>query len=123
MLERTLPFTQFGILRKDDFFEVVLDPGPDKLEKWILSTAPSKRSTGVKLAQPCRIGATKLNHSIGWLGERQFRGARVCSARVGTGTLARPGRAELGCFSCPCWDFRLRLSGRVKTGRLSSLGG
>src|SRR5260370_35979965 len=87
MLQRTLPFTKFVILRKDDFFEVVLDPGPDKLEKRFLGSAPSKRSTGVRLAQPRRIGTAKLNHSIGWLGERQFRSAGLGSGlRVGTGT-------------------------------------
>jgi hypothetical protein len=48
-------------------FKVVLDPGPDKLEKWILGPAPSKRSTGVTLAQPRRQLTAKLNHSIGWL--------------------------------------------------------
>src|SRR4030088_201315 len=101
MLQHTLSFTQFGILRKDDFFEVVLDPGPDKLEKWILSSAPSKRSTGVTLAQPCRIGTTKLNHSIGWLGERQF-GVGKGGASVATYPL---GRTRFGCSlagkACP----------------------
>jgi hypothetical protein len=51
----TRSFTQFGIIRKDDFFEAVLNPGPDKLEKWILAPAPlgshsKTRSTGVTLA-------------------------------------------------------------------------
>src|ERR1017187_175235 len=64
-LQRTLSFTQFGILRKDDLFKVVLDPGPDKREKRILGPAPSKRSTGVHLAQPRRKPTAKLNHSIG----------------------------------------------------------
>src|SRR3984893_18594485 len=96
MLQHTFPFTQFGILRKDDFFEVVLDPGPDKLEKWILSSAPSKRSTGVTLAQPCRIGTTKLNHSIGWLGERQF-GVGKGRASVATYPL---GRTRFRCSLC-----------------------
>ena len=31
----TLDFTQEGILRKDDLFEVVFDPGADKREKSI----------------------------------------------------------------------------------------
>jgi hypothetical protein len=30
-----LDFTQEGILRKDDLFKVVFDPGADKREKWI----------------------------------------------------------------------------------------
>src|SRR3981081_1870655 len=93
MLQHMLSFTQFGILRKDDFFEVVLDPGPDKLEKRVLGSAPSKRSTGVTLAQPCRIGTTKLNHSIGWLGERQF-GVGKGGASVATYPL---GRTRCGC--------------------------
>ena len=47
----TLSTTQLGIFRKDNFFEVVLDPSPDKPEKRILGPAPScqqiRRSTGV----------------------------------------------------------------------------
>jgi hypothetical protein len=39
--KRTLPTTQLGIFRKDNFFEVVLDPSPDKREKWILGPTPS----------------------------------------------------------------------------------
>src|SRR6202051_5302555 len=77
-LQRNFSFTQFGILRKDDLFKVVHDPGPDKLEKWILAPAPSKRSTGVPLAQPCRQPSAKLIHSIGWAGHRQF-----CTAFAG----------------------------------------
>src|ERR1700730_13932618 len=101
MLQRTLPFTQFGILRKDDFFEVVLDPGPDKLEKRILGSAPSKRSTGVRLAQPCRIGTAKLNHSIGWLGERQFRaGKGLAWVRMGALGRKRLGHCLAG-RACP----------------------
>src|SRR5258708_3153993 len=73
-LQSTLTFTQLGILRKDDFFKVVLDPGPDKREKRILGPAPPKRSTGVHLAQPCRQPSAKLIHSIGCGRERQFCG-------------------------------------------------
>src|SRR6202051_3595799 len=93
-LQRTFYYTQFGILRKDDLFKVVLDPGPDKLEKWIPAPAPSKRSTGVTFAQPRRKPSAKLNHSIGCCWHRQFHSVRVRTARVGTGTLARPGRAK-----------------------------
>src|SRR5664279_310805 len=49
--KRTLSTTQLGIFRKDDLFEVVLDPSPDKPEKRILGPTPScqeiRRSTGV----------------------------------------------------------------------------
>ena len=65
--KRMLPTTQLGIFRKDNFFEVVLDPSPDKPEKRILGPAPScqqiRRSTGVHLTQPRRQPATKLIHS------------------------------------------------------------
>src|SRR4051794_15049631 len=73
MHKRTFCFTQFGIPRKDDLFEVVFDPSPDKPEKRVLGPAPSKRSTGVRLAQPRRQLTAKLNHSIGHLRPRQFR--------------------------------------------------
>ena len=100
--QRTLTFTQLGILRKDDLFKVVFDPGPDKLKKRILGPAPSKRSTGVKPAQPRRHLTAKLNHSIGCPRQRQFSGR----AYVGTGTLARPGRAKLGSLSCTSRNSR-----------------
>src|ERR1700692_5136438 len=93
-LQRNFSFTQFGILRKDDLFKVVLDPGPDKLEKWILAPAPSKRSTGVPLAQPRRKHSAKLIHSIGWCRRLQFHAA--CIGIVHVGMIARPSRAKPG---------------------------
>ncbi len=88
--KRTLPTTQLGIFRKDNFFEVVLDPSPDKPEKRILGPAPScqqiRRSTGVHLTQPRRQPATKLIHSIGASRHRQF---------------PRTARAELPAWSLP----------------------
>jgi len=54
MHQRTLAFAQFGILRKDDSFEVVIDPGPDKVEKRVLDLAPPARSTGVRPYTPPR---------------------------------------------------------------------
>src|SRR5262249_13627034 len=39
-LEHTLHVTQFGVLRKDDAFEVVLNPGTDKVEKQCLGPVP-----------------------------------------------------------------------------------
>jgi hypothetical protein len=102
--KRTLPTTQLGIFRKNDLLEVVFNPSPDKPEKRILGPAPScqeiRRSTGVQPAQPRRQAAAKLTHSIGRLRYRQFRRTKatpgVGTARVGTGAIARPGRAKLG---------------------------
>ena len=39
--EHTLDLAQFGILRKDDLFKVVFDPGTDKVEKRGLGPAPA----------------------------------------------------------------------------------
>ncbi len=48
-LQRTFNVTQFGILRKDDSFEVVFNPGTDKVEKQAPGPAPAScRSTGVR---------------------------------------------------------------------------
>ena len=48
-LQRTFYVTQFGILRKDDSFKVVFNPGTDKVEKQAPGPAPAtRRSTGVK---------------------------------------------------------------------------
>src|ERR1700722_6633605 len=59
-----LGFTQLGMLRKDDAFEVVHDPGPDKLEKRVLGPAPflnrRNRSTGERKIQPRRILLAKF---------------------------------------------------------------
>ena len=106
--KRALAITQLGIFRKDDLFEVVLDPGPDKLEKVILGPAPSKRSTGERFTQPHRQPATKLNHSIGQAGTRQFRrvGNWLCGCRV------------FWFWACSCGDSRPRLSGRAQLGWL-----
>ena len=40
-LKRSLYLTQFGILRKYDAFEVVFDPGSDKVEKQCLGPVPA----------------------------------------------------------------------------------
>src|SRR5207253_8479167 len=46
-LEHTLHLAQFGMLRKDDLFEVVFDPGTDEVEKRGLGPAPAAgRDTG-----------------------------------------------------------------------------
>ena len=47
-LQRTFHVSQFGKLRKDDFFEVVFNPGTDKVGKQAPGPAPDFcRSTGV----------------------------------------------------------------------------
>src|SRR5947209_2139318 len=40
-VEHTLDVTQFGMLRKDDAFEVVLYPGTDKVEQLCLGPVPA----------------------------------------------------------------------------------
>src|SRR5437763_16300793 len=40
-VEHTLDVTQFGLLRKDDAFEVVFDPGTDKVEQLCLGPVPA----------------------------------------------------------------------------------
>ena len=101
--QRTLAITQLGVFRKDDLFEVVLDPGPDKLENVILGPAPSKRSTGVRFTQPRRQAAAKQIHSIGPVRTRQFRHFRLRRFRFWVGLCGdsrprRSGRAKLGCL-------------------------
>src|SRR6516164_9004192 len=61
-VKHTLNVTQFGMLKKDDAFEVVFDPGTDKVEKLCLGPVPATcGNTGdwslVTAAQP-RINTT-----------------------------------------------------------------
>src|SRR5664280_614827 len=51
-LQDTFYLTQIGILRKDDAFEVVLDPGSDEVEKRCLGPVPAYRgNTGCRLTR------------------------------------------------------------------------
>src|SRR5690348_1859051 len=64
-VEHTLDVTQFGMLRKYDAFEVVLDPGTDKVEQLGLGPVPaSGGNTGywssVTAVQPRINNATEL---------------------------------------------------------------
>ena len=51
--KNALDFTEKGILRKDDLFKVVFDPGSDKREKRILGPVLSQREDtgGVRFAK------------------------------------------------------------------------
>src|SRR5579864_1896624 len=54
-LQDTFYLTQIGILRKDDAFEVVLDPGSDEVEKQCLGPVPAYRgNTGCRLIRGYR---------------------------------------------------------------------
>src|ERR1035438_79371 len=51
-LQDTFYLTQIGILRKDDAFEVVLDPGSDEVEKRCLGPVPAYRgNTGCRFTR------------------------------------------------------------------------
>src|SRR3954470_22217062 len=95
------------MLWKDDLLEVVFYPGTDKVEQWVLGPASvSCGDTGsARLAcnrpriQPSGNLTAELQHSIGLSRNGQFRPyGDVCitTVLVGTGILARPGRAPPG---------------------------
>src|SRR5579862_4323023 len=100
------------MLRKDDLFKVVFNPGTDEVEKQGLGPAPATcRDTGLasrtlagNAAQPRRNYTAKLHHSIGGVEPRQFLrvfifastpAADVGAIHVGTDAPARAGRAKL----------------------------
>src|SRR5215469_12982284 len=83
LFEHTLYLAQFGMLRKDDFLEVVFNPGSDKVEQWVLgpasatggdtgSAAPDKPRPRT---QPSRNLTAELCHCIGGSRIFQFCGA------------------------------------------------
>src|SRR5437660_4542093 len=93
------------MLRKNDSFKVVFNPGSDKVELQGLgpastpggdtgSAAPRSRPR----TQPRGNLTADLQHSIGVSRSSQFGIAQtvwICIGHVGTGVLARPGRALL----------------------------
>src|SRR5260370_42666722 len=99
------------MLRKDDSFKVVFNPGSDKVELQGLGPPSTLRFSGDTgsaaprsrpRTQPRGNLTADLQHSIGGSGGGQFgvaRTARIPRGHVGTGALARPGRAMLGKFA------------------------
>src|SRR5664280_2143219 len=87
-LQDTFYLTQIGILRKDDAFEVVLDPGSDEVEKRCLGPVPAYRgNTGCRLtrgygsrentfAQPGKYSLAELVHCTCGSSAGQFRFSR-----------------------------------------------
>src|SRR5581483_6364359 len=74
------------MLRKDDLFEVVFNPGTDEVEKRGLGPAPAfiARDTGCT-TQPSRYRTAELNHSIGVRQTRQFCGLLPALLQVPVG--------------------------------------
>src|SRR5260370_32547574 len=99
------------MLRKDDSFKVVFNPGSDKVELQGLGPASTLRFSGdTGSAAPRNRPRTHprgnltapLQHSIGGSGGGQFGVARtspIPRSQLGTGALARPSRALLAHFA------------------------
>src|SRR5262249_11535847 len=111
-IKHTLDVTQFGMLRKDDPFEVVFNPGTDKVEKRGLGPVPVHRGdTGrspVTTAQPRVHGATErykfigisrigqfVSEAEGWLG--RWSHAVFVAESVPIGESTRSGDGDLRC--------------------------